>query len=894
MKLDERTINLIFDTERGVAPVQSREIQSGEPVGELPVPVRAGYTFDGWYRGEERIEAGTVLDSEEDVRLTAHWTKRQGIKRNSVLKRQKIAIVCLSAVIVLLVVALIFVNNLISITTFEDVYFENGVRMTQKYEVRRVDGVYSIYDKDGIRMGVNSDGYHIVHSGNQYSVNEETGECKLYALVDSYNEEIGELLGTNARVMMFAQIEQKDIYSIVVTNKNETFTVMRYANGQPYLVGTENRLKVLDDNAFAGLSVACGYPITNEKLKLDSVDAPRDENGNYDYSAYGLAPGQESVVYTITKRAYRDDGTTCADETVSYTVRVGDATLADSGYYAKLDGRDAVYIISPTVTPTLMQPSEKMVKPRVIYPMNVAKHLSVYNFILEGADVTASNAYRYLKGGSLDANTTHIVDFSFKDLLDREFTMNELHPYTTNAELMAGYFLDSDHIASALSLLHTMTLSNCVKNGITEDAIKEYLLGGEETGDTYRISFRYNILERNTLIKRFETESKAAFDTRCMEKAKALLLEYGAEESAIANLPLAELLKRLEAAGIYLEDGVLYDKVSHLHELYSVCAGMLKEMGITVETLAEDLFDVATLQKKVNDVVKLMNGTKSGIFYDTTTQALYVVNELLISQKTEDHKYYVAVTLYDMIVEVDAYYLSFLEWNSKNWYSQYFTWIEIPYLTDLEIVSSTGKHYTFALDNSESDQSENENSQKVKIFYDKDGVMTRLDYGNGIPYSYQDDMGNTVTKYIDGVTNFREFYQIFEYISFVGQIDATELNKMAQNTDANGDPMTPEKYRALDDSACDLIIYYRAVDLRGNSIGKVIRFYRYSDLHAYVTIDVVDVFDENGNPTTDWRSQSNSEDAHGMFYVDALYMQKLINDAGRVINQERVDVTSKS
>ena len=140
-----------------------------------------------------------------------------------------------------------------------------------------------------------------------------------------------------------------------------------------------------------------------------------------------------------------------------------------------------------------------------------------------------------------------------------------------------------------------------------------------------------------------------------------------------------------------------------------------------------------------------------------------------------------------------------------------------------------------------------------------------------------------VTEYVDALTNFRAFYEVFEFISLDGIIDEAELKKMQ----AAG--MTPEGCLALPDSECDMIMYYRAVDWAGNSIAKVIRFYTYSG-HSFVTIEVVNAFDQNGNPTNDWKSQSNPANAKGMFYVDAKYLARIIDNADRVVSKELVDI----
>ena len=44
------------------------------PYGSLPTPVRSDYRFDGWYLGDEKIEAQTVMSQAAPHTLTARWT----------------------------------------------------------------------------------------------------------------------------------------------------------------------------------------------------------------------------------------------------------------------------------------------------------------------------------------------------------------------------------------------------------------------------------------------------------------------------------------------------------------------------------------------------------------------------------------------------------------------------------------------------------------------------------------------------------------------------------------------------------------------------------------------------------------------------------------------------
>jgi hypothetical protein len=88
-------------------------------------------------------------------------------------------------------------------------------------------------------------------------------------------------------------------------------------------------------------------------------------------------------------------------------------------------------------------------------------------------------------------------------------------------------------------------------------------------------------------------------------------------------------------------------------------------------------------------------------------EKLYANNELFISQKTPQGTYYVAAVPFDMIVEVDQYYLSFLEWDYMKWYNEAFIFHNIAYMRDIKFEFngeafglSENKTFDFTLDNS--------------------------------------------------------------------------------------------------------------------------------------------------------------------------------------------------
>ena len=70
-------LTLRFDANGGDEITAVKSPRPGEVYGDLPVPIRPGYKFDGWYnaiKDGERVTASTVMGG-VDVVLYAHWTK---------------------------------------------------------------------------------------------------------------------------------------------------------------------------------------------------------------------------------------------------------------------------------------------------------------------------------------------------------------------------------------------------------------------------------------------------------------------------------------------------------------------------------------------------------------------------------------------------------------------------------------------------------------------------------------------------------------------------------------------------------------------------------------------------------------------------------------------------
>ncbi len=74
---NQYTVTLVLDG--GVLPEgtsNSITVTYNETYAALPTPTRAGYTFDGWYNGDTRVQTTDQVTLTDNATFTAHWTPR--------------------------------------------------------------------------------------------------------------------------------------------------------------------------------------------------------------------------------------------------------------------------------------------------------------------------------------------------------------------------------------------------------------------------------------------------------------------------------------------------------------------------------------------------------------------------------------------------------------------------------------------------------------------------------------------------------------------------------------------------------------------------------------------------------------------------------------------------
>lgn len=791
---------LIFDPGKGSVTLSRITAVVGDRVGAMPKAVRKGYIFGGWYICPDgnpdspaaiRVTAETVMDLSmlggtlTDVTLYAKWEKpaaKSAVTKKSSIRTQKRAIAVLLVLSVVLAVAFGAVSIIVDIYEYEDF---DGV----EYTIKKKKGEYGLY-KDGVICDVDKDGYYLTDLGTQLSVDPETGEYEIYAVVDTTGTEV---VGVGQRVLMFKQLTydqsstndlSKVIKRIEVHNQKGEIIVNR---------GENNRFEVEDcptailvDELFAQLSVGCGYTISMQRLE-NPVRLP---DGSIDYSEYGLAPE--------VRTEKNEDGTDKVDEngapvtydykptwyTVttmtneSYTVTLGDPTVSEAGYYARYEDRDTVYILSSAnLDAAVLQPVEALITPMMVYPMSLNTYFQVSNFTYR-SDINHYAIYRDMvkevTGFDMDtvepdeegnyseevqakldeaskaiadmddkdfakmydrlfvANSRLVTAFSFIDMDQRTDTLYSSLPYMMSSDYMAGYLPNSDNIGAVLQGLYSMKFDRVAVLSPSDEELEEYGL----------------------------------------------------------------------------------DMPAH-------------DFTFTYKNAEGQEFD----------------------------------NHFILSDKTEDGKYYGYSEIYDMILVIDESQLTYLEWEEIDWYEREYFLFNIAHVQTIKLEGAGVKSpIVFTLDNSKSDQSKGMNSDKLEVY--ANGQL--MDY----TLTVTKPSGSQATE--TASYNFRRFFQALLTASMEGNAELTAEEM--------------EAFRETPDGECLLKLTIHADDGKGSTANICYRFYRYTERKAYFTVEVLDSTSDTGNPT----------EAQGVFYVLRSFCDKLIADAYRFMEGTEIVVDSKN
>lgn len=133
----------------------------------------------------------------------------------------------------------------------------------------------------------------------------------------------GELLDSSGNIMMFEKIERANLKRIEVHNSYGVWAMYRADDDNFYI---ENHESVpYNENVFSSLIVSAGDTISLRRVTADCKD----------FSEYGLDDSNNPAWYKIISL----DG-------IEHVVYIGDQIPTSGGYYARYEGRNAVYILT--------------------------------------------------------------------------------------------------------------------------------------------------------------------------------------------------------------------------------------------------------------------------------------------------------------------------------------------------------------------------------------------------------------------------------------------------------------------------------------------------------------------------------------------------------------------
>lgn len=178
----------------------------------------------------------------------------------------------------------------------------------------------------------------------------------------------GEVEGVRGRIQMFDQVTSDKVQSLYVHNGYGTYELVR-KDSSLVLKGHENLL--LNAEKLAQAVVNAGYTLSTYNAKVTEED----------FAKYGLAPGESDNYYVLTSTAGK-----------RYTVYIGDRTLAGDGYYARYEGRDAMYVLDDSIEGDLLAPATALVRPLLAYPSKLNSYYLMQTFLLAHGEETFLSA----------------------------------------------------------------------------------------------------------------------------------------------------------------------------------------------------------------------------------------------------------------------------------------------------------------------------------------------------------------------------------------------------------------------------------------------------------------------------------------------------------------------
>lgn len=432
------------------------------------------------------------------------------IKKRSLLKRRKRAIILSVVAVVILAIALVFILDYANERTYLDPADQT------EYSIKKNNGTFAVYDASGAPLPIETlptetpITVFVTKAGTMIRLDPNTGVAETYMAVDLEGSEVNPVV---TRLLVFPYISSSKILSLEVKNANGSYTFARIdpATGKESasasFVLKQDPLALIDQTMVTTFCANAGNAMT--LLKLENTE----KNPLKPLSAYGLEKeirlnedGQEYTYepahYIITGADGKRHKIIIGDRVIPNQFVASDGTpITKGGYYAQyseLSGidefrRNAVYVLDTTTAYALLSVEDYITPMLTTEEMTDNTYYNVENFSINV--LNSENQY------------DEKLSFSYIDMSLRADTMLEPFPFRFHGD-MSGYTASSTALDNCLKALYNPTYVDVCKFMPTEADLAEYGLYQTVTAEDgsisylplspYSISFSYVIRDPKT------------------------------------------------------------------------------------------------------------------------------------------------------------------------------------------------------------------------------------------------------------------------------------------------------------------------------------------------------------------------------------------------------------
>ncbi|MBQ9802834.1 MAG: DUF4340 domain-containing protein [Clostridia bacterium] len=420
--------------------------------------------------------------------MTEQNTNRSVVRVKSALARQRRTLLYLLIAVALLGVAFGLTLFFTSRTAFYDP--TDGT----KYYVAKEDGLYVLKTTSGEVLSTTEGGNYVTLAGTIVYVDDETGAHSTVAAVLSEDGDVVKFdtSTTSYDVLLYPLLERANISEIEVHNENGSFKFIKILYKDPdtgeettkFIIDGREDIPVDQSIIFATLIYCTGN--TRTLLRLDT-----NRVKELGYAEYGLPEDTANATRYFVITAM--DGT-------KHKVILGDEVPSGDGYFARYEGRDAVYVLSELTASDYNKTYADALFGKVedyVTPPTASDNMESSNYF----DITDFKLY---KNGAPTAEELQnggkkpFIAFSYRGSIDLRYnTYYASIPYTTDGDL-SGYSINSYRVDDCLYTLYTWMPDFVAELGTTKDMadadINEWLkpYGLDNDSYPYRVTFTFN------------------------------------------------------------------------------------------------------------------------------------------------------------------------------------------------------------------------------------------------------------------------------------------------------------------------------------------------------------------------------------------------------------------